>query len=66
MRVEKYPCSKCEKLTGGNVESITLVSENLSIVIFHTECCKMKQVRYMTPSDLRHYIPDFAKKGVAK
>ena len=57
-KVIGYPCSRCQKLTDGNILVYQYVSDNLTIVRFKTECCKIETVEFFKPHDLNRYVKE--------
>lgn len=57
-KIKGYPCSKCKKLTDGEVRIFQYINDRITLVRFKKDCCKMKEVRLMTPYDIAHYIKE--------
>lgn len=56
--IHKYPCSKCKKLTDGDVIIFQSTGQTITLVKFLKHCCKHTQTAYFTEADLKHYITE--------
>jgi len=57
-KIVQYPCIRCKKLSDGNIKLYQFVNDNLTIVRFVLDCCKLEIVKYFNKSNLRRYIKE--------
>jgi len=56
MKIIKYPCSACKKLTDGIVLVYQWIDENRTLVRFKKDCCGREEVKFFTDLEVNRYV----------